>query len=48
MPPQAIFNNCQNNEIVPASGIKFSHINTREIYPASNKNTASTISLTSE
>ena len=28
MPPQAIFNNCQNNKIVPASGMKSSHINT--------------------
>ena len=25
---QAIFNNCQNNKIVPASGMKFSHIST--------------------
>ena len=34
MPPQAIFNNCQNNEIFPASVMKFSHINTRQIHPA--------------
>jgi hypothetical protein len=32
--PQAIFNNCQNNKIVPASRMKFSPINTREIHPA--------------
>jgi hypothetical protein len=25
---------CQNNKIVLASEMKFSHINTREIYPA--------------
>ena len=27
-------NQCQNNKIVPASGMEFSHINTREIHPA--------------
>jgi hypothetical protein len=27
-------NQCQNNKIVPASGMKFSHKNTREIHPA--------------
>ena len=25
---------CRNNETVPVSGMKFSHINTREIHPA--------------
>ena len=34
MPLQAIFNNCQNNKIVPASEMKCSHINRREIHPA--------------
>ena len=34
MPLQAIFNNCQNNKIVPAGGMTFSHINTRENHPA--------------
>jgi hypothetical protein len=33
MPLQAIFNNCQNNKIVPSSGMKFFHINRREIHP---------------
>jgi hypothetical protein len=31
MPPQAIFNNCQNNELVPASGMKFSHKHKRNL-----------------
>jgi hypothetical protein len=32
MPPQAIFNNCQNNKIFPGIGKKFSHTNTRAIH----------------
>jgi hypothetical protein len=38
IPPQAIFNSCQNNvkttKLSRPSGMKFSHINTREIRPA--------------